>query len=44
MEYLSNAKKSYELKVDSMIVKIEYSENNKKFDECMLNILKQKMK
>ena len=32
----------YVLKIEDVIVKIEYSENNKTFSECILNILKQK--
>jgi len=34
----------YQLKIDKMCVEISYSENNKSFYECMLNILKAKMK
>ena len=34
----------YRLKVGSMCVDMEYSKNNKSFNECMLNILKQKVK
>ena len=34
----------YQLKVGEMCVEMSYSENNKSFNECMLNILKAKMK
>lgn len=34
----------YQLKVGKMCVEMAYSENNKSFNECMLNILKQKVK
>lgn len=33
-------KKLYKLKVGDMKVEIEYSEDNKTFNECILNILK----
>ena len=42
IEYISKTENPYKLKVGEMIVEIEYSENNKSFNECMLNILKQK--
>lgn len=41
-DYLTKVKNPYILKIDDMIVTIEYIENNKSFNECMLNILKQK--
>lgn len=44
LEYLSNKEKVYELKVGDVNVEINYSKCNKKIDECMLNILKQKCK
>ncbi len=34
----------YQLKVGNMCVEMVYSENNKSFNECMLNIFKQKLK
>lgn len=34
----------YQFKVGEMCVEMSYSENNKSFNECMLNILKQKVK
>lgn len=34
--------KEKKMKVEDMIVNIKYSDNNKKLDECILNILKQK--
>jgi len=43
LEYLSNKGKIYELKVGNIKVEMDYSKKGKKFDECMLNILKQKI-
>jgi len=37
---LLNTKNLYKLKIGDMKVEIEYSENNKTFNECILNILK----
>ena len=34
----------YRLKLDNICVDMIYSKNNKKFNECMLNILKLKQK
>ena len=42
IEYISNKGKVYELKVGNINVEMSYSESDKKIDECMLNILKQK--
>lgn len=42
IENLSKSNDKYELKVGDMTVEIVYSKNNKSFNECMLNILKQK--
>lgn len=44
MKYLLNKENPYKLKVEGMIVEITYSKNNKKFEECMLNIIRQKIK
>lgn len=44
IENLTKLEDSYRLKVGSMYVDMEYSKNNKSFNECMLNILKLKMK
>lgn len=43
IEYLSNKEKVYELKVGNVKVEMTYAKSNKKIDECILNILKQKM-
>lgn len=43
MEYLGETENPYQIKVGDMVVNIEYSENYKKFNECILNILKQKV-
>lgn len=42
IEYIKKTENPYQLKVGDMVINIEYSENQKKFNECMLNILKQK--
>lgn len=42
-DYLLKDKGLYQLKVNEMLVEFKYSENNKKLEECILNILKQKM-
>lgn len=44
IEYLKKIENPYMLKVGDMVVKIEYSKNSKKFNECMLNILKKRGK
>ena len=44
IENLTKVEGLYRLKVGSMCVDMEYSKNNKSFNECMLNILKQKVK
>lgn len=41
---LTKTEDMYQFKVGEMFVEMEYSENNKSFNECMLNILKQKVK
>lgn len=33
----------YDIKVGDITVELKYSNNCRKFDECMLNILKQKI-
>ncbi len=44
IKHLSNKGKVYELKVGNINVEMSYSKSNKKIDECMLSILKQKNK
>ena len=44
IEHISNKGKVYELKVGNLNVEMSYSKSDKKIDECMLNILKQKYK
>ena len=41
---LTKSEVLYTLKVENMCVNMAYSQNNKSFSECMLNILKQKIK
>lgn len=43
-EYLFNTENLYKIKVEDTIVEIGYSDNNKTFNQCMLNILEQKYK
>lgn len=43
-KYLDNTRKPYQLKIENLTVEIIYSENNKTFNECILNILRQKNK
>lgn len=44
IDYLLNTENPYTLKMDNMNIEMTYSKNNKIFNECMLNILKQKYK
>lgn len=43
-ECLVNNKDLYQLQVGNMTVEFKYSENNKKINECMINVLRQKKK
>lgn len=43
LKQLSNNKKACELKIGNIDVEMKYS-NNRNINECMLNILKQKIK
>ena len=42
--YLSKVQNPYQINVENIIVTMEYTKTNKKFNECMVNILKQKLK
>lgn len=44
LEGLIKIENTYQLNIGEMCVDMSYSENNKSFNECMLNILKQKVK
>ena len=44
IENLSKLESLYQLKVGNMYVNMLYSKNNKSFNECMLNILNQKIR
>lgn len=44
IKYLLNAKNPYQIKVGNTLVEMKYSDNNKTFNECMLNILRKKNK
>lgn len=44
LEHSSNNVKVYEIKVGNINVEINYANNGKKIDECMLNVIKQKAK
>lgn len=43
-KYLRKVGNLYSLKVGNMVVELQYSEDNKKIDERMKNILRQKSK
>lgn len=43
-ENLVNNKDLYQFQVGNINVEFKYSENDKKINECMINILKQKSK
>ena len=43
-ECLVNHKDLYQLQVGDMIVEFKYSENDKKINECMINVLRHKSK
>ena len=42
--YLSKVQNPYQINVEGIVVTMEYTKNDKKFNECMVNILKEKMK
>lgn len=42
--YLSKVQNPYQINVENIVVTMEYTKTNKKFNECMVNILKQKLK
>lgn len=44
IQYLLKKNNPYQIKVGDTNVEMEYSDRNKTFDKCMLNILKQKYK
>ncbi len=44
LTHLSNNGNVYELKVGNVNIEMDYSKNGKGIDECMLNILRQKIK
>ncbi len=41
---LVNNKDLYQLQVGNMTVEFKYSENDKKINECMINVFKQKIR
>lgn len=41
---MADKEKIYELKVENINIEIIYSKGNKKIEECILNVLKKKMK
>ena len=43
-KHLSKKEKIEELKIGNLTVEIKYAKGNYKFDECILNILKRKIK
>jgi len=44
IKFLNETENPYILKVGDMVVEFEYSDVKKTFNECMINILKQKKK
>lgn len=44
IKFLNKTENPYILKVQDMVVEIEYLDVKKTFNECMINILKQKKK
>jgi len=44
IEKLTKVNDIYELKVEDMCVEMSYNDNKKRFNECILNILKKKVK
>ena len=44
IKFLNETENPYILKVGDMVVKFEYSDVKKTFNECMINILRQKKK
>lgn len=43
-ERLVSNKDLYQFQVGNMTIEFKYSENDKKIDECMINVLRQKSK
>ena len=43
ISYLLNTKEPYVLEKDNIKIEIKYTDTNKSFKECMLNVLKQKI-
>ena len=41
--YLSKTQNPYQIKVEDIVVTMEYTKTDKRFNECMVNILKQKL-
>lgn len=42
--YLFKVQNPYQINLEDIAVTMEYTKTNKKFNECMVNILKQKIK
>lgn len=43
IQYLLNTKNPYQIKIGEIAVEMEYSNNDKTFNQCMINILKGKI-
>jgi hypothetical protein len=43
-KYLETSQNPHQINVEDIIVTMEYTKTNKTFNQCMLNILKQKGK
>ena len=44
IENLSKKNGVYQLNIENMCIEMTYSQNNKKFTECIFNILKRRVK
>lgn len=44
INYLSKVQNPYQINVENIVVTMEYTKTKKSFNECMINILKQKIK
>ena len=42
--YLLKVQNPYQINVEDIVVTMEYTKTDKRFNECILNILKQKLK
>ena len=43
-QYLNDSRNPYRLRIKDMIVEIKYADNTRKINDCLLSILRQKVK